>query len=277
MKRVLMVAGCAAIAAAGCVTQPEKVAEIRSDAELPGVTSVEAKQVHLKSVLGINDVVLADTNRFMLGNSRYCYTVKFDKPFGGFAEASVFLDERDVRSGRTPSDKPHRLYYVSMTRMLPDVMTVDEMLAEWRAACRLVSDILDMETPKVMLADLDNWRENSVTATIGSSDGIESSLDIKLGGNQDITVTLTEPVYAVRNGKAILLNSGSVRIDLAFNRTLDVVPHRMDFAKETIEKEIDFGPDCRDQLADALKNAVERRARARQRHGNIDGGKAKSQ
>ena len=134
-----------------------------------------------------------------------------------------------------------------------------------------------METPKVKLADVDNWRENSVKAMIGSPDGIESSLDIELGGNQDITVTLTEPVYAMRNGKAILLNSGSVRIDLAFNRTLCGVPHRMDFAKETIEKEIDFGPDCRDQLSDALKNAAERRARVRQRHGNIDGGKAKSQ
>ena len=77
---------------------------------------IDAKQVHLRSVLGINEALLADTNRFAIVERRDGWTnIQLDKPFGGFSEVSVNIDGAltgllNRRRNGTTGYKPHRLH-----------------------------------------------------------------------------------------------------------------------------------------------------------------------
>lgn len=75
----------------------------------------------------------------------------------------------------------------------------------------------------------------------------------------------------MRNGKAVVARSGQVEIGLMFNRSLCIGGVRKIDAKEKVEKEIEFGPDCRDKLAKALKDGIERRAQRAKRKQVKDG------
>ena len=43
---------------------------------------LEARHAHLKSILGIDDAVLADTNRFVLGDGNYSQSAQWSTGFG---------------------------------------------------------------------------------------------------------------------------------------------------------------------------------------------------
>ena len=96
MNKLTMIAGCAAVALAGCATRQAAIVEECNDGPcLPGITNLEAKHARLKSILGINDAALSDTNRFVLGEGDFSQKLKLDKPFCGFAEARVYLDKME--------------------------------------------------------------------------------------------------------------------------------------------------------------------------------------
>ena len=87
-----------------------------------------------------------------------------------------------------------------------------------------------------------------------------------------------EPIYVVRNGKAILVNPGCVEIDLMYNRSLCIggVGRLKTEDEAKVEKEIAFGPDCSDKLAEMLKAGIEgRMKRAKRNPSKEDGGKTK--
>ena len=275
MKRLLLIVGCVAVATAGCVTRKAVVQEEGEDS-FPGVTKLEARHAHLKSVLGIDDAVLADTNRFVLGEGNYCQEFKLDKPFGGFVEARVYLDKMEDMRSRKPEGKPHRLRSVELWHRLPDDATDKEAVSAWQAACDFVADMLDVESPKVELVDVEMWRKKvEAFLRIGQ---VRSCVNFCLADNQYIDVRLTEPIYVVRNGKAILVRPGHVEIDLMYNRSLCIGGGGRQTAgdEEKVEKEIAFGPDCSDKLAETLKVGIARRAKhARRKQGKEDGSKTK--
>lgn len=96
--------------------------------------------------------------------------------------------------------------------------------------------------------------------------GITSTMVFDLADDQRIAVRLTEPLYAVRNGKMVMARPGLVKIDLTFNPSLmHHGRHRSIEEKTPLEKEIDFGPDCSDKLAKTLKDGIERRAKRAKR------------
>ncbi len=251
MKKLLSITVCAVLA--GCATRQAVELEERDDC-LSGITHLSAKHARLKSVLGIDDAVLADTNRFVLGNTGYSQLIRLDKTFGGFAEARVYLDKMEDPCLRTTGGKPHRLRSVELKRHLPDDATEKDVISEWQAASDFIADILDVEPPQVRLVDLEKWRKG-----LGRLDprGIRSCVTFDLAGEQGIAVGLTEPIYAMRKGKMVLASPGYLEIDLMYNRSLCYGGVRKDDGDAVVvEKEIDFGPDCRDKLSDALKKDV---------------------
>ena len=81
----------------------------------------------------------------------------------------------------------------------------------------------------------------------------------------------------MRGGRLEVVIPGSVRIDLMFNQCLCCCfcGVRVAECDEKVEKEIDFGPDCRDKLAKALKDGIERhvqRAKRKQVKGCVEKG-----
>ena len=275
MKKLMLTIGCAAVAMAGCVTRNVAVVE-ESDDGFPGVTSLEARHAHLKSVLGIDDAVLADTNRFVLGEGYYGQGFKLDKPFGGFVEVRVYLDKMEDMRSRKSDGKPHRLRSVNLRRRLPNDATDKDAVSEWQAACDFVADMLDVESPKVGLVDDEKWRKEAEGFPVIGQ--VCSCVRFYLADNQDIGVRLMEPIYVVRNGKAILVNPGCVEIDLMYNRSLCIggVGRLKTEDEAKVEKEIAFGPDCSDKLAEMLKAGIEgRMKRAKRNPSKEDGGKTK--
>ena len=272
MKRLMLIIGCVGVAMAGCVSRQAAVVVEERDGQLPGCTSLEAKHAHLKSVLGIDDAVLADTNRFVLGEGNYCQEFKLDKPFGGFDEARVYIDKMEDMRSRKPDGKPHRLRSVTVRRWLPDDATDKEAVSEWQSACDFVADMLDVESPKVELVDVEKWRKMAEAfLRIGL---VRSCVTFYLADNQHIDVRLMEPIYIVRNGKAILVIPGYLEIDLMYNRSLCIGGggRLKSGDEEKVEKEIAFGPDCGDKLAEALKSGVERRAKRAKRKAQSEQG-----
>ena len=275
MKKLMLIIGCAAVAMAGCVTRNVAVVE-ESDDGFPGVTSLEARHAHLKSVLGIDDAVLADTNRFVLGEGYYGQGFKLDKPFGGFVEVRVYLDKMEDMRSRKSDGKPHRLRSVNLRRRLSDDATDKDAVSEWQSACDFVADMLDVESPEVELVDVEEWRTKAKAfMEIGQ---VRSSVTFCLADDQDIDVRLTEPVYIMRDGRAIQVRPGYVEIDLMYNRSLCIGGGGRQKAgdEEKVEKEIAFGPDFSDKLAETLKAGIERRAKhARRKQGKEHGSKTK--
>ena len=267
MKRLLMIVGC--VVMAGCATRQVIVTEERED-RLPGIVHLETKHAHLKSVLGIDDVVLSDTNRFALGEGDYSQSFKLDKPFGGFVEARVYLDRMEYPPLCTTDGKPHRLRSVELTRCLPDDSTEKDIISEWQSACEFVADTLEVESPKVSLVDVEKWRKGM--EGLRGLGAIRSCLTFNLADGQYIAVRLVEPMYAMRGGKALLARPGYVEIDLMFNHSLCIGGIRKTDAEEKVEREIDFGPDCRDKLAKALKDGIERRTQRAKRKPTKSGG-----
>ena len=263
MKRLLMIVGCVALP--GCATRRVIVVAEREDRS-PGIVHLEAKHAHLKSVLCIDDMVLADTNRFMLGEGDYGQAFKLDKPFGGFVEARVYLDRMEYPPLCTTDGKPHRLRSVELTRRLPDDSTEKDIISEWQSACEFVSEILDVESPKVSLVDVEKWRKGM--EGFRGLGAIRSCMTFNLADDQYISVRLIEPMYAMRGGNAVVARPGYVEIDLMFNHSLCIGGIRNTDAGEKAEREIEFGPDCCDKLAKALKDGIERRTQRAKRKQN---------
>ena len=262
----MVIIGCAAVALTGCATRQAVVVTERNGNCSPGITRLETKHAHLKSILGIDDVVLADTNRFVLGENNYSHEFILDKPFGGFVEARVYLDRMEDPRLRTTDGKPHRLRSVELKRRLPDDATDKEAISEWQAACDFVANMLNVESPKVRLVDIEKWRKGF--EGLHGLGKVRSCVKFDLADNQDIAVRLSEPVYVMRNGKAVMACPGYVEINLTYNKSLEhsilcrcysCRPKTGD--KDKAEMEIDFGPDCRAKLAEALKDGIERHAK----------------
>ena len=276
MKMKQIMAAVLGVAAAGCATQ-QAVVDVAEEDDICGMVNymrLEAKHAHLRSVLGIDDSVLADTNRFVLGSDRYSHEFTIDKLFGGFTKARVYLDVMVVDPlGSDAGGKPHRLRSVDLERWLPDATTEKELLAEWQASCDLVANILDLEPPKVRLVDVGKLRRCRTGRIETTLHGVQSSMTFRLAGNQYITVRLTEPTYAMRDGKAVMVVPGSVSIDLMYNlRLCGRFAREVSGQEEKIEKEVDFGPDCLDKLAAALKDDIERRTKRAKRKSAKDNG-----
>ena len=263
MKKLMVIIGCAAVAMTGCVTRRAVVVE--DDDSFPGSMTLEAKHAHLESILGINDVVLADTNRFVLGEGDFSQKLKLDKPFCGFAEARVYLDKMEDPRLRTSDGKPHRLRSVELKRRLPNDATDKEAISKWQAACDLVADILDVEPPKVRLVDVEKWRKGF--ECLHGLGQVSSCVTFDLADSQDIDVRLSEPVYIMRNGKAVMARPGYVEIELMYNRSLCFfnIDDPKTRGEEKVEMEVDFGPDCRAKLAEALKAGIVRHAKPTKR------------
>ncbi len=278
MKQIM--AAVLGIVMAGCVTR-QTVMDVAEEDDICGMVNymrLEAKHVHLRSILGIDDSVLADTNRFVLGSGSYSHEFTIDKPFGGFSKVRVYLDVMVADPlGSDAGGKPHRLRSVDLKRWLPNATTEEELLAEWQASCDLVANILDLEPPKVRLVDVGKLRRCRTGRIETTLHGVQSSMTFRLAGNQYITVRLTEPTYAMRDGKAVMVVPGSVSIDLMYNLSLcGRFAREASGQEEKIEKEVDFGPDCRDKLAAALKDDIERRARrVKRKPAKDNGNKAK--
>ena len=228
-----------------------------------GDIRIDAKHIHLRSVLGINEALLADTNSFAIVEGRDGrQTIQLDKPFGGFSEAIILLDDglnrlRRLRENRTPVCKSRRLNSIALRRWLPDTATDKDFLSEWQSSCEFVASILGVGVPKVKLADVKEWRRELANGRQGLLGFRRSSRVIfNVANDQNIEVCLVEPTYAMREGKFAVVQPGLIVISINLR---DPIQNKKgedarQKAEPSVKTEIDFGPDCADKLAKAIRD-----------------------
>ena len=225
---------------------------------------IDAKQVYLRSVLGITEALVADTNRFAIceGLGGFVQTIQLDKSFGGFSEVIIHLDDglnrlRRLRGNCTPDCKPRRLSSIALRRWLPDTAKDKDFLSEWQSSCEFVASILGVGAPKVKLADIKEWRKDLANGGHGLLDFRRSSrVTFNVANDQNIEVRLVEPTYAMREGKFAVVQPGLIVISINLR---DPIQNKKGEdagrkAEPSVKNEIDFGPDCADKLAKAIRD-----------------------
>ena len=215
--------------------------------------------IHVKSVLGLTDEVLADTNRFLLGAMLYGHQIKLDKPLLGCTEARVYLDRMELPRLSAVRTKPHQLRSVELKRVLSEQATSDTLIREAKGTISEIAEWLDVEPPDVELADVGEWRKSQGRFMMGSA---RTSVCFDLADGQDIVVRLIEANYVVRDGVPLLVSPAAVEVDITYNNKLCCVDGVCDRRKETnpvkVEKELDIGDDCSDKLAKAIRVGIDR-------------------
>ena len=235
----------------------------------------DCRHVHLKSLFGLSDAVLADTNRFQVGKTPYGIRLSLDKPFLGCKEARVYLDEMDLPSRTSARSKAHQLRSVRLERTLPDDAGSESLLREAKSIVAEISKWLSVEAPDVELSDVGPQEKG--LKRIRSLGG-HTCVCFNLAEGQDIDVRLFEGLYVMRDGVPRLIDGPSIKIDITYNselgiRALAMSIRRMEDEKRhgektKVDKEIDIGPDCSDKLAKALHDAIIKdNARAAEREG----------
>lgn len=269
MRNTLMMACCVvtAVATCGCVHN-NAVQDVRDD-EAGGslIRHYACEHVRLRSVLGLADEALADTNRFPVGSASNSHRITLDKPFLGCREATVYLDEMVLRSTASSAD-PYRLRSVELKRVLPEQATSAELVREGKKVVGEIAELLDVEPPDVELVDIGAWRRFTDRMTV--TRGVETTVFFDLADGQHIAVRLIEAVYAIRDGVPMLVKRPWIEVDIAFNDEL----HGIECTRRLrdkgcdnvkVEKELDIGDDCSDKLAQEMKKGALRRRQPKAR------------
>lgn len=252
MKSIIKNIAMAAMAAfAGCASVIDS-SENGDDFRRSGFerTEVDCRHIRLKSVMGIDDAVLKNTNRFPLAATDYSYKFKLEKPFCGCTEAEVSLNKISLfySSGKSSRKDPHQLRELMLKKILPSDATAEDLAKEYRIICDTLADMLGMESPETELVD-----DGHVEREHG-----RSSVRFQLGNGQSIIVTASDPIYVKRKGKPVLMTRAGIEIDITFNDELGFCSFRVKENENTaVERELDFGFDCAEALSMAMKSSIE--------------------
>ena len=227
----------------------------------------DCQHVHMRSVFGVSDEVLADTNRFPLGRMRYGHSVKLSKSFWGCSEATFYLDEMEAPREPGVQKLPHRLRSVRLMRVLPDDATANTLLREAKGVIGEIAEWLGVEPPPdIELVDISKWKKSYGRFPLCGR--VMSSSRFRLVDEQEISVKLMEGSYVVRDEKPILVSPPMIETDITYNKKLLNLPccgwtATNDVVK--VEKELDIGEDCADKLARAIRREIDERAARKKR------------
>ena len=248
----VVICGCVhkAVVAGGSATNEEGMRN--------GYQNCKCEYIHMRSMLGITDEVLSDTNRFPLGTMRHSHYVKLDNPLLGFKDVNFYLDEL-VRSQSPDTRKtPHRLRSVELKRVLPDDATADTLLREANDVIGEIAGWLDVEPPDIELVDVNEWRMKFGKLQLTH---VQTVICFDLADKQKITVRLVEGGYVVRDGIAMLASPSRIEVAFTYSQELFDVGFawlKQESTNDTVkvEKELDIGYDCADKLAKAIRRDI---------------------
>lgn len=215
-------------------------------------TVVDCRHIRLKSVMGIDDAVLKNTNRFPLEATKRFYIFNLDKPFYDFTKVCVFLNGRDQES--VPRNMPHRLRSVIFTKEIAPDLNLEK---EYKALCAAITDFLKVKMPEVRLAEGDNSIKKGYSENM-----CRSSVVFMLGNNQFISVAAYNPRYVLRDGQPVLRTKAMVDIGVTYNSKLswDGID-KFKCEKVDVVRELDFGFDCSEALSKAMKLSIKKTVR----------------
>ena len=253
----------AAVVACGCTSMQEAGVEAAETGSANnGRTYVRCPRIQLKSVFGLNDEVLLDTNNFVLGSAHGYQRVELNTPFWGFKDVRISLDELVFSADRSIRDRPHQLRGVELKRTLPAESDSNDLLREGRRICDSICELFDIETPDFELVDVEQWQKRCGRDPFVN---IRTEISFDLARGQTIVVRLAEASYAIRDGILHLISHPYVAVDITFNCELFPLNRIREDTAEPVERSVEFGPSCAEKLSKALKSDAMKDVRAKRR------------
>ena len=111
---------------------------------------LEYPEIKLTKIFGVNDEVLADTNRFPVSSSRW-YDLDLPEDMGGFKTVKFSLTDDKGKFG---------IYNATMTKVLSADADDRKLLEEFRSAVDIVGKRLGVELKCPGLVDVDQWKRD---------------------------------------------------------------------------------------------------------------------
>ena len=252
-----LIIGILGIVAAGCAT--DSAISIADDDDILSMREdrIEHPEIKLKTIFGINEEMLADTNRFPVSSDRWH---EFDLPeeMGGFKTVEFSLTDNKGKFG---------IFNVELKKVLPAEADDDELYREFKSAVDMVGKAIGVELKCPTLMEVDEWRCRW-QRIIEHGFRFSSELRIEVADGYVINIEAKDASYIKRKGKLCLVAQAAVEVEVRNNGS-EPRPGRLRFPGEkkkpiAVAREVEFGVDLSGWLSEAAKdNAKDRNSPGR--------------
>lgn len=218
-----------------CAVQGQESCNVRRSGTTE--TVFDFRNVCFRSLLGINDEVLADSDRFPCAQDGLP-GIELGERFGDFTNATMTV----WKSRNTGKLVLHDLKFVKALGTSADDKA---LLKEYEHAVDLVNKLLGVSVTCPGLVDL---ATNLGRQHLNPMDRrIKSQTLLNLAKGQKVEITATEASYVIRAGRLIQTSAPIVEIRFAYSGPFIV--RRPNGQNLESVKELTLGPDCSDLLS----------------------------
>ena len=228
----LLMAGALSVAAQGLLNARQNVT---TD------TVLDFKGICFRSLLGINDEVLADTNRFSYAKD-WIPAIELGERFVDFTNATVMV-RKDRNTGKLA------LSDVKFVKALGPKADEKVLLKEYEHAVDLVCKLLGVNVTCPGLVDPATYLRRRFLLPMDRR--IKSRICLNLAKGQRVEIEATEASYIIRAGQPMQTGAPTVEIKFAYNGSFGV--RRSGGQDSGSVKELTLGTDCSDLLSARMK------------------------
>ena len=239
-KRVIV--GILGIVAVGCASNPA----IKGRLAHP--------EIKLKTIFGINEEMLADTNRFPVSSDHW-YDFDLPEDMGGFKTVKFSLKDEKGKFG---------IFNVEMVKKLHSDSDDSDLLKEFKSAVDMVGRVVGVDIECPVLVDVDEWKRHWGRYSVGADFlRLGSNVQIELADGYSIKIEAKDATYVKRKGEHQLVANAAVVVAVRNNkdglRRLRMRRLGMKGKPVAVAREIEFGADLSQRLSEAVKKEAEKR------------------
>lgn len=250
-KRVIV--GILGIVAVGCASNPAiKIVEDETASMRHG--RLAHPEIKLKTIFGINEEMLADTNRFPVSSDHW-YDFDLPEDMGGFKTVKFSLLDEKGKFG---------IFNVEMVKKLHSDSDDSDLLKEFKSAVDMVGRVVGVDIECPALVEVDEWKRHWGRHSAGIDLlRLESNVQIELADGYSIKIEAKDATYVKRKGDLQLVANAAVAVVVRNNKSgLSRLRMRRLGMKEkpvAVAREIEFGADLSQRLSEAVKKEAEKR------------------
>ena len=250
-KRVIV--GILGIVAIGCASNPAiKIVEDETVSMRQG--RLAHPEIKLKTIFGINEEMLADTNRFPVSSDHW-YDFDLPEDMGGFKTVKFSLLDEKGKFG---------IFNVEMVKKLHSDSDDSDLLKEFKSAVDMVGRVVGVDIECPVLVEVDEWKRHWGRYSVGADFlRLGSNVQIELADGYSIKIEAKDATYVKRKGEHQLVANAAVVVAVRNNKDgLRRLRMRRLGIKEkpvAVAREIEFGADLSQWLSEAVKKEAEKR------------------
>ena len=243
MKKLLI--GVVGVIVAECVSEP--AISLIDDPEISiNDGRYEHKEIKLSKIFGINEEMLADTNRFPV-SSHHWYEFDLPEEECGFKTVKFsFNNNLKERFG---------ICSIEMSKVLPEDSNDEDLKKEFAEAVNLVARKLGIEVTCPQLEDVGRWRKQ--WDGVGQhTRPLRTRVYIELSGGYEIDIEAREALYLRRDGEDCLMSNAKVVIGVQNSRGFSIPLLRSETHvddEDRVARKVEFGNDLSEMLSKDLK------------------------